>query len=58
MATEHDRMGERRASQADECFRGRLYLDYQTHRQVFDAAFQRGWEAHRDVSTSELQGEN
>jgi hypothetical protein len=52
MNTEHNRiwMGERRASQADEYFKERPFFNDQTYRRVFDAAFQLGWEAHRDVS--------
>jgi hypothetical protein len=50
MATEHDHMGERRASHADEYFDAHPELDDQTYWWVFEAAFQRGWEAHGDTS--------
>jgi hypothetical protein len=56
---EHDRiwMAEHRASHAEEYFRERPFFNDQTYLRVFDAAFQLGWEAHRDVSTSKLEGE-
>jgi hypothetical protein len=57
--TEHDRilMEAHRASHADEYFKEHPFINNQTCRLVFDAVFQLGWEAHGDVSTSKLEGE-
>jgi hypothetical protein len=58
MTTEHDRKEAHRAFAMTEYFKAAPYCNDQSHRQAFNVGFHLGWEAHRDVSTSKLEGDD
>jgi len=57
MTTEHDRKEAHRAFAMTEYFKVYPQRNDHTHPQAFNVGFHLGWEAHRDVSTSKLEGE-